>query len=90
MERRPDPDIGGADDESGRNRNEAPYIGGADAVEKTTYASDVHGAEADGSAARPVPVTATVGHDRGLGPVGWIALVLAALVLAAYAAGLFG
>lgn len=90
MEKRTDTNPPSAVNPAGRDRNSEPYIGGADAVEKTTYASDVHGADANGAAESPVPVTASVGHDHGLGVVGWVALVLALLALAAYAAGLFG
>jgi hypothetical protein len=69
------------------DRANTPYLGGADAVEKTTGAGDAHGTDPNDTA-RP-PVTATVRHGSGLGPVGWILVVAAALVALAYAAGLF-
>lgn len=64
-------------------------MGGADAVEKTTYLSDVHGAEVNDAEVWPVGLTATVPHrgDRGL--IVWILVVLAALVVVAYTTGLF-
>jgi hypothetical protein len=71
------------------DRNAEPYLGGADSVEKTTYGSDVHGAGVNDAEGRPVGLTAAVPHSRGLGPLGWVLLVLAVLVLAGYAAGLF-
>lgn len=89
MERQPPTDSSDAANEPGRDRAQTPYLGGADAVEKTTYASDVHGAEADGAADSPVRLTATVGHDSGLGLFGWTAVALALVALVAYAAGLF-
>ena len=71
-----------------RDRNGEPDIGGADAVQKTSYNADVHGTDATGEN-RTGGVTATVTSRDGLGPLGWTALVVAALVLVAYAAGLF-
>jgi hypothetical protein len=72
-----------------RDRNSEPYIGGADAVQKPSYSADVHGAEARGDDNAPGGVTATVPSRGGLGPLGWVVLVIAALVFAAYAVGLF-
>jgi hypothetical protein len=63
--------------------------GGADSVDKTTYASDVHGSDAVEGQTRPVPVTATVSSGGGFGALGWGALLLAFLAFAAYAMGLF-
>jgi len=71
------------------NRNTEPYLGGADAVEKTSDLGDVHGADVNEPSQTPVEIAASVPHARGLGWIGWIVLVLAVLVLAAYAAGLF-
>ena len=71
------------------NRNTEPYLGGADAVEKTSTLGDVHGSEVNDPAHSLVETTATVAHNRGLGAIGWILLVLAILVAAAYATGLF-
>ena len=71
------------------NRNDQAYLGGGDAVEKTTYVSDVHGAGVNDAAHAPVGLTATVRHAGGLGAIGWILLVLVVLVVVAYAAGLF-
>ena len=80
--------------QDGDSRNELPRntnvdLGDADAVEKTTYLGDRHGADVGGEADRPVPVTSSVRIERGLGPLGWIATVLALLPLAVYGAGLF-
>ena len=72
-----------------RDRNATVDVGDADAVEKTTYASNAHGAEPGDAPAQNQRVTATVESGRGLGPLGWIALVLGALALVAYALGLF-
>ena len=63
-------------------------MGGADAVEKTSYVSDVHGSEVGAREDAPVPVTATVRSGGGFGFLGWGALLLAILAFAAYAAGL--
>jgi hypothetical protein len=71
------------------DRASKPYIGGADSVEKTTYASDVHGAQVNDAEGTPVGLTATVRHRGGLGILGWVALLVAALLIVAYAAGLF-
>ena len=71
------------------DRASKPYIGGADSVEKTSYVADVHGAEVNDAEVAPVGLTAEVRHRSGLGLFGWIALVLVALVVVAYAAGLF-
>ena len=74
---------------SGRDRNSQPYLGGADAVDKTTYADDAHGTDTAEAAASSAPVTASVRSGGGIGPLGWVALLLAALALLAYAVGLF-
>ena len=71
------------------DRNNSAYLGGGDAVEKTTYVSDVHGAGVNDAEGSPVGLTATVRHSGGLGALGWILLVLVVLVVVAYAAGLF-
>ena len=71
------------------DRASTPYIGGADAVEKTSDVADVHGAEVNDAEVTPVSLTATVPHRGGLGLLGWIVLILVALVIAAYAAGFF-
>jgi hypothetical protein len=71
-----------------RNDNRADAVGGADSVEKTSYASDVHGSEVGAGKQEPVPVTATVRSGGGFGFLGWGALLLAILAFAAYAAGL--
>lgn len=68
-------------------RASEPYLGGADSVEKTTYLGNAHGADPNDTAREPV--TATVRHRGGLGAIGWILLVAAALIAVAYAAGLF-
>jgi len=64
-------------------------LGGADAVEKTTYVGDVHGADARGRESGAAPVTASV-RSGGSSPLAWIAALLALGALAVYAAGLFG
>ena len=65
------------------------YLGGADAVEKTSYVGDASGADV-GARAQNAPVTATVrSGGGGLGLVGWVVVLLAVFVLAAFAAGLF-
>lgn len=71
------------------DRSSKPYLGGADAVEKTSYVSDVHGAQINDAELAPVELTAAVRHRGGIGALGWFVLVLAVLVLVAYAAGLF-
>jgi len=78
----------------GESVNEVPRnanvdLGDADAVEKTTYLGDRHGADVGGKADAPVAVSAPVRSERGLGPIGWVATLLALLALAIYAAGLF-
>jgi hypothetical protein len=82
------PDDGETLNQVDRNRN--AYLDDADAVEKTTFVGDRHGADVGNSADKRVPVTAAVDRPSGLGPLGWIAVVLALLALAVYAAGLFG
>jgi hypothetical protein len=70
------------------NRKTEPYLGGADAVQKTSTLGDVPGSEVNDPAHAPVESTATVQHNGGLGAIGWILLVLAILVAVAYATGL--
>jgi hypothetical protein len=77
-----------------RTRDPAPNeaegaTGGADAVEKTTYVADVHGAEVEEREPPPVPLTATVSSGGGFGALGWAAILLALLAFATYAMGLF-
>jgi hypothetical protein len=83
----PTPDDGETLNKVDRNAN--VYLDDADAVEKTTYVGDRHGADVGHDAQDTVPVTAPVDRPKGLGPIGWIALVLAALAFAIYASGLF-
>ena len=71
------------------NRKTEPYLGGADAVDKTSTLGDVHGSDVNEPTDRSVETTATVPHTGGLGAIGWILLVLAILVAVAYTAGLF-
>ena len=66
-----------------------PVMSGADAVEKSTYVGDVHGADVGDREARGVPVTASVPSGGGASPIAWIAAILAILALLAYAVGLF-
>ena len=90
-----DPDRPGSRNPSAGDRRELtdadpdPVLSGADAVEKTTYAANVHGAGVDHRDARDVPVTASVPSGGGASPIAWIAGILALLALAAYAIGLF-
>ena len=65
-----------------------PILSGADAVEKTTYVGDVHGADAEERTTDRVPVTASV-PSGGASPIAWIAGILAALALIAYAVAMF-
>jgi len=71
------------------DRQTEPYLGAADAVEKTSTLGDVHGAGVNDAAQAPVGLTATVPHRGGLGAIGWMLLALALLVAVAYATGLF-
>ncbi len=72
------------------DRNATPPLGGADAVEKTTFVGEVHGTEPGAAPAQKPPVEAAVRPGGGLTPLAWIAIVGAMLALAAYAVGLFG
>ena len=72
-----------------RNRNEQPYLGGADAVDKTTYRGNAHSADTDEAAVTEPRVTAAVPSSGGLGMLGWIALGLGLVALVAYGVGLF-
>jgi len=83
------PDDGETLNQTDRNRNAYVDLDDADAIEKTTYVGDRHGADVGHDAEDTVPVTAPVDRPNGLGPVGWIAVVLAALALVIYASGLF-
>ena len=87
MDRDPEsPDV----NEIGRDRNIPEVLGGADAVPKTTYVSGIHGTDPTDDRLSAGSVTAPVGHDPGLGVNGWVALILAALIAAAYALGFLG
>jgi hypothetical protein len=88
MERKPDTNPPSAVNPT-PNRKTEPYLGGADAVEKTSTLGDVHGADVNDADRLPVGLTATVPHRGGLGAIGWILLVLAILVAVGYASGLF-
>ena len=63
-------------------------MGGADAIEKTTYIADVHGAGVEDASGRGVPVTASVPAGSA-SPIAWVAAILAILALVAYATALF-
>ena len=65
-----------------------PVLSGADAVEKTTYVADVHGADVGARKVDGEPVTASV-PSGGAAPIAWIAAILAILALVAYAAAMF-
>lgn len=71
------------------DRNRSVYLDDADAVEKTTYAGNAHGADVGGNTDPGPEVTAPVNRPDGLGALGWVTLVLALLALAVYATGLF-
>ena len=88
MERPPDTNPPSAVNRTPNRATEA-YLGGADAVEKTSTLGDVHGSDVNREAQAPVGLTATVPHRKGLGAIGWGLLVLAILVVVAYATGLF-
>ena len=67
-------------------RDPEAALGGADAVEKTTYVVG-KGTEPEATnAGKPI---ATVSAGRGFGPIGWIVVVLVVLAVAAYALGFF-
>ena len=66
--------------------NSEAALGGADAVEKTTYVTGKGTSPEARSADRPI---ATVGAGRGLGPLGWIVGALVVLAVLAYALGFF-
>ena len=74
---------------TGRDRNAQPYLGDADAVDKTTYVGNAHSTDAGESAMTSPRVTAAVRSGGGMGVLGWVALGLAAVALVAYAFGLF-
>ena len=88
MERNPDTNPPSAVNPT-PNRKTEPYLGGADAVEKTSTLGDVHGADVNDAERAPVGLTATVPHRGGLGAIGWILLLLAIFVAVGYATGLF-
>ena len=67
-------------------RDPEAALGGADAVEKTTY---VVGKGTDPRATNAGKPIATVSAGRGFGPIGWIVVVLVVLAVAAYALGIF-
>ena len=69
--------------------NAETALGGADAVEKTTYTGNAHGTEPGAGAGQKPPVTAQVPHGGGTNVVMWIAAVLALIVAAVYGASLF-
>ena len=67
-----------------RYKNPETALGGADAVEKTTYVTGKGTSPEATNAGRPI---ATVGAGRGLGPLGWIVGALVVLAVLAYALG---
>jgi len=82
---------GDAVDRTSRESTDAdpdPVVGGADAIEKTTYIADVHGAGVEDASGRGGPVTASV-PAGGASPIAWVAAILAILALVAYATALF-
>lgn len=79
---------GGGERRTAKNTVPDSYLGGADAVEKSSYVGDVHGADVGAEQTRNAPVTAAVSGGNGLGALGWMTLVLALLMLAAYGVGL--
>ena len=70
---------------SGRRNPEAAY-GGADAVNDTPGAA-AHGSEPEQP--RTGSARARVGAGGGFGVVGWVVVLLVALVVLAYLAGMF-
>ena len=68
--------------------NPESALGGADAIEKTTYAGNAHGTETGTRGAKDEPVTAQV-RSGGPGMIGVLVAILALLAFAIYAIGLF-
>ena len=68
-------------------RMSEPVLGGADAVQKTSYAANVHGTEPRGDAREP-DVTAQV-RSGGSGALGLVVALIVAAAFAVYAFGLF-
>jgi hypothetical protein len=61
-------------------------LGGADAVEKTTY---VVGAGTDPNATSPKDRPASVGHSRTT-PIAWVAIAVAVIIAIVYLVGFVG
>jgi len=68
--------------------NPESALGGADAIEKTTYAGNAHGTEPGRRGVGDEPVTARV-RSGGPGVIGVVVGILALLAFAIYAIGLF-
>ena len=77
----------GRDSEPEGYRNSETALGGADAVEKTTWVGDAHGTEPGRGPDKHADVTAQVGAGRGANPMAWVAAVIALGALAIYALG---
>ena len=69
--------------------NPETALGGADAVEKTTYAGNAHGTEPGAAPGQNVNVTAQVPHGGGTNVALWITAVIAILVAIVYGISLF-
>jgi hypothetical protein len=72
--------------EPNRRGDNAEPLGGADAVEKTTY---VTGKGANPEAQRPPGIPAPLITTRSNSPVIWVLLVFIILIAIAYGAGVF-
>lgn len=71
-----------------RYRDSEAALGGADAVEKTTYVEG-HGTRPEARVPPGMP-TATVPARGGRNPLIWIVVVVVALLVVVYFGGLFG
>lgn len=70
-----------------RYRHREAQLGGADAVEKTTY---VTGRGTQPEARKPVgAVSAQTPSGKGRNPVMWVVVIVVLLLVVAYASGLF-
>jgi hypothetical protein len=68
-------------------RDREAELGGADSIEKTTYAGNAHGAALPDHTKNPA-VTAAV-RPTGANPVVWVTAFLALVVVLAYLLGFF-
>ncbi|GAC1650499.1 MAG: hypothetical protein NVS4B3_09360 [Gemmatimonadaceae bacterium] len=71
-----------------RNRNDEAALGGADAVEKTSYGTG-KGAEPEAMKPKGDAAVSNVSAGGGVGAVGWVVLAAVLLAIVAFASGLF-